>query len=179
MDEQPGEALFEGRRHRLDRQDRPDFVVDEHHGEEEGVRIDRVEEILRVEVSIWPGGDPFDSVAALLQRVDGAGDGRMLDSGGDHRLPRAGIGRGGPEDRKIVALGGAAGKGDAVRLAAEHPGGLAAGCGDKRLRLHPLFVKGGRVAVIGGHRFHAGLRRLRADPGGRAVIEIDFQMKGS
>ena len=155
--------------------ERPGLVVDQHHAREDHVGGG----VFRDRVGVEPTADrrDLDDPEPFLSEFRE----RHLHRGvfarrRENRLPfEAGLGVRPPEEGEVVRLGSARGEED------RSPRRVADGFRDGFPRVgehlfgvlsHP--VKRGRIAVLLARDRQVGFQRLFRDPGGRAVVKVEF-----
>ena len=128
----------------------------------------------RAEVDLADGIDgEFDLfVSEGPEASRGLEDGGVLDGGGDDFHRRA-VPVGGAPDRGVVALRGAGGEVDLVRLAVQERGDFLARPLHVARDLSAEEVHGGRVAVEVAEEGLHRVAHLGCDPGGGVVVEVD------
>ena len=156
-----------------DGEDDARLIVRPHDGDE-GILRARERGAQRAEVDLADGVDgEFDLfVSEGPEASRGLEDGGVLDGGGDDFHRRA-VPVGGAPDRGVVALRGAGGEVDLVRLAVQERGDLLARPLYVARDLSAEEVHGGRVAVEVAEEGLHRVAHLGRDLGGGVVVEVD------
>ena len=145
--------------------DRSHLVVDRHHADHCHVRTERGGERVEVDPSALVDGDHGASVA-----LDGVQDGVVLGGRAD---PASTDGAG---DRRVVALGPAAGEDHLTRPAPDDLGDPVACLVDRPPRVAGEAVRAARVAEPLGQEREHRLHRFGPHRRRRGVIEVDERL---
>ncbi len=166
----------------VDRLDDPGLVVDEHHRDECGVRVDRAAQRVDVDNAVGMRGDPLDAKALPRQPIDRAEHRLVLDRGGDDPVESRVVltrGAGRALHSEIVGLAAAAGEHDLVRPAPAHRSNRFAGLFERGFRGPRAGVRTRRVGrMIGEKRCHRG-DRLGPHGRGGGVVEVGVDLVGA
>ena len=154
--------------------DRARFVVDVHDRDDRRVAAHGFGDRGGIDDALFRHGKRRQPPAVFLQKFAASGDGGMLDGVGDEVMHCAGAGVTSPHDRKVVALGAAAGENDGSdRRAADGAQNAPSRMVERFFRIERLRVGRGRVDpkfMRGADVFvRDALPRLRRC----AVVEID------
>ena len=153
------------------------LVVDQHQGDEDGVRPQSLPHRLHRD---GPGGirlQPGHFKAPALQLVQGFAHRVMLHQGADHVPALALHGFRPLEDGPVVALRAAGGEDQLLALAAQGRGHLPTALIQQLFCLPAHRVGGVGVAVYLRHGPQGGLGRLGADLRGGGIVQIMFHRK--
>ena len=157
----------------LDGEDDARLVVRPHHGDEGVLRaLEFGAELVEVDLPDGIDGEFNFLVSLGFQTAGGLKHGGVFDGGGDD-LHRLAIPVGCAADRGVVALRGAGGEVDFVRLAVQECGDLFARLRDIGGDLSAEEVHGGRVSVELAEEGHHRVAHFRRDRGRGIVVEID------
>jgi hypothetical protein len=102
-----------------DRLDRADFVVGEHHADQDRLGRNRRLDFVRVDAAVAIHRHLDDLEAELLEVPDRVTDGVVLDGGGDDPMAASLACPGGALESQVVGLGAAGGEDDLARLGSD------------------------------------------------------------
>ncbi len=154
---------------------RPGFAVHQHHRKEDGPFVHRFLHRLGGDDPLRRGGKEHRLEAGFCKVLYRGQHRFMLDGGGDHLAAPPAGGHRPAQNSQVVSLAAAGGEEQFLPPCPQHLRQLPAGRGKGLLRQKAPAVEGGGVPVFFAHQLQSSVGRARADPGGGAVIQVDFQ----
>src|SRR5574343_1122895 len=157
-----------------------DFVVHEHHADEDGVRADRGFERIHAQQAVVLHVQVGHVKALTLQFAHGVEHGLVLGLDGDQVLAAGFVKLRRALEGQVVRLGGAAGPDDFARIGTDQVGHILAGFLDGFFGLPaPGMAAGSRVAEMLTQPGNHGDEHTRVARRGGTVVHVDREVRGA
>ena len=164
---------FSDFRHRLHG---ADFIVDEHHGNQDRLRRDGFLQFLQIDHAFPADAEAGNGKSHLFQKADRRLYRRMLDLRRDdvfshslHRQRRS-------HQRPVVGLRSSGGKINFFFLNFQDLCHRLPGAAQILFRVHSLLMEGGRIPIVFQHQLCHQFRHFRVRPGRCRIVQINFHV---